>query len=63
MNLDIYEGIIIIIGLFGSGKFILFRILNLMEILILGEINYKNKNIFSKYFNINEYCKEVGMVF
>ncbi|WP_264230284.1 amino acid ABC transporter ATP-binding protein [Acholeplasma laidlawii] len=63
VNLDIHEGITIIIGPSGSGKSTLLRTLNLMERPTSGEINYKNKNILSKHFNINEHRKEVGMVF
>lgn len=43
VNLDIYEGITIIIGPSGSGKSTLLRTLNLMETPTSGEINYKNK--------------------
>ena len=58
MNLDIYEGITIIIGPSGSGKSTLLRTLNLMETPSSGEINYKDKSILSKHFNINEHRKE-----
>lgn len=61
-NIDIYHGeVVSIIGPSGSGKSTLLRCLNLLQKPTFGEIYFEGKNI--KDININEYRKNIGMVF
>ena len=62
VDLDIYHGeVVSIIGPSGSGKSTLLRCLNLLQKPSFGEICFEGKNI--KDININEYRKNIGMVF
>lgn len=52
-----------IIGLFGFGKSIFLRCLNLFEILIGGKMYYNGFNVMDKSIDIRFFREEVGMVF
>lgn len=64
IDLDIFEGeIITFIGESGGGKSTLLRCINLLENYDEGYILYLGKDIKDGNFNINEYRKDVGMIF
>jgi len=64
INLDIYEGqIIVIIGSSGSGKSTLLRCMNLLEYPTSGDILIDEQSIVQKSNNINKIREQVGMVF
>ena len=52
-----------IIGPSGSGKSTFLRCLNLIETPTCGDVIYDGKVINSKKYDINEYRKNIGMVF
>lgn len=61
MIIDIELGdFIVFIGISGSGKIIVFRMINCMIEFIEGEIIIDGKNI--KEFNLVEFCCSIGYV-
>lgn len=64
VNIEINRGeVVCIIGPSGSGKSTLLRCLNRLETETSGSICYKGQDITEPGFKVNEYRKEVGMVF
>lgn len=55
--------IILIIGLFGSGKLIFLRCINKLEELIKGYIYIDGMDLMDKNIDMNKIRERVGMVF
>lgn len=64
INLQIQEGeVVVVIGPSGSGKSTLLRCINRLETISGGELYVKGTPLHDKKVNINEFRRDIGMVF
>lgn len=64
INFEIKRGeVVVIIGFLGSGKFILFCFMNLLEEVIKGKVIFEGVDIMDKKNDFFVMCEKMGMVF